>query len=77
MIVEGPAPPWDGPSRYGSWRRIEGLWDGTERWEYVAPAGVSVSVFGHVLKSLVLPTAVDWLNTPMLLLQSPEEVKQP
>jgi hypothetical protein len=39
VIVSGEQP-WAGghTTRYGWWREAEPFWDGTPRWEYVAPA---------------------------------------
>lgn len=68
MIVHGEQP-WAGgeTGRYGWWREVEPLWDGTARWEYVEP---SVNYFTTFLSRIpsfsAMTTKVIWLEDTYL-----------
>lgn len=64
MIVSGEKP-WDGgqTGRYGWWRELEPLWDGTPRWEYVAPSwNVYTSLLSSFPSMVASATKVAWLE---------------
>lgn len=61
-------PGWIGSSRYGAWRRLEDLWDGTPQWEYVPPEETDFAYFLRLLKAheAHAATKVQWLEDEFL-----------
>lgn len=62
MIVQGEQP-WKGIGRYGGWKEIEPLWDGTRQWRYVEAPQVSfLTLLARLPSTIAMQTKVRWLE---------------
>lgn len=69
MIVHGEQP-WAGgrTGRYGWWREVETLWDGTRRWEYVEPPlNYFTTILSRIPNFSSMKTIVSWLEDDYLM----------